>query len=226
MKVSTCKMGDELTAYMYGELRAGGVEFVESHLAECSDCADDFAEIAFARYSVYEWNREEFAHLSTPVVSIDYSQNRGWMAVLRDVFRPVPGFAYGAFAAVLIASFMAISYFTSVESESTLLSASTDKGDNEVSVVAVRKDTASSDRDVEAVPGNAETAVSDVQTEGITPKPVRAAFTQPKKTTPRRRSNDLQSPSLEPQAPRLNDFDDDGIQGLRLADLVAELESE
>jgi hypothetical protein len=219
-------MGDELTAYMYGELPQGAVESVESHLAVCSDCADDFAEIAFARYSVYEWNREEFAHLAPPVVSIDYSHNRGWMAALRDVFRPVQGFAYGALGAVIIASFLAISYFNAVESESDLLSASADKGQNEVSVVAVRKDTASPDRPAASVPGKGESEVSDVRTEGVPPKSVRATYAQPKKTTPRRRSNDLPPPSMEPQSPRLNDFDDDGIQGLRLADLVVELESE
>src|SRR5688572_12265007 len=63
---NSCSLGGNMLAYLYDELSSDGRECFESHLADCSLCIDEFAELSEARYSVYEWKNVEFAPLKTP----------------------------------------------------------------------------------------------------------------------------------------------------------------
>lgn len=67
---SECEFASGAVSYMYGEMAAGEQFAFESHLAGCQTCIDEFAAIAEARFSVYEWQKSEFAPLRTPAIRV------------------------------------------------------------------------------------------------------------------------------------------------------------
>lgn len=68
-----CGFADEIVAYIYDEIGTPERGKFETHLADCSMCTDEFAAVSNARFSVFEWRREEFAHLPTPEIVVPYS---------------------------------------------------------------------------------------------------------------------------------------------------------
>jgi hypothetical protein len=76
-----CGFNGDLVPYMYGELAGETQTLFESHLLTCVDCTDEFAELADARFSVYQWHKLEFVPLASPVISIPY--DRAEAAVVR-----------------------------------------------------------------------------------------------------------------------------------------------
>lgn len=67
-----CVSENEIVSYLYDEMpRAARTRF-ERHLVDCSLCTDEFADISDARFSMYEWNREEFVNIPTPKIAIPY----------------------------------------------------------------------------------------------------------------------------------------------------------
>ncbi len=86
-----CGFVNEMVSYIYDEMDAPGRRRFEAHLSSCTACTDEFAAISDARFSVFEWHREEFAHLPTPEIVIPYSRNS---KALSDVTSPwLGGFA-------------------------------------------------------------------------------------------------------------------------------------
>ena len=84
-KKQTCGFADEIVAYIYDEIdRAERTKF-ESHLAGCAVCTDEFAGLSNARFSVFEWRREEFAHLITPEINIPYPAKQSTAATVGHV---------------------------------------------------------------------------------------------------------------------------------------------
>ena len=67
-----CVHGEEIVSYLYNEMPAAGRGVFESHLLECVDCTDEFAGLSLARLYVYEWNSFEFALIPTPAIAIPY----------------------------------------------------------------------------------------------------------------------------------------------------------
>ena len=65
-----CGFAENIVAYIYGEMSGTATSAFEDHLADCQTCIDEFAAVADARYSVYEWQRSAFAPLETPVIKI------------------------------------------------------------------------------------------------------------------------------------------------------------
>lgn len=68
--VAMCEFEDVVAAYLYDELSLIERDRFESHLADCTSCTDEFAAISNARYSMFEWRKEEFDHLATPTIVI------------------------------------------------------------------------------------------------------------------------------------------------------------
>lgn len=67
---------DDIVSYIYDEIGAAERRKFETHLGNCSVCTDEFAAISNARFSVFEWRREEFADLQTPEIVIPYPAKR------------------------------------------------------------------------------------------------------------------------------------------------------
>jgi hypothetical protein len=72
---SGCLESSELASLLYSEEMTDAESVpLEEHLAGCSTCTYEFAALAEARLSAYEWNRDEFAHLATPQVVITHNE--------------------------------------------------------------------------------------------------------------------------------------------------------
>ena len=85
----SCAHGEEMLAYLYDELSPDGRERFETHMESCFECIDEFAELAFSRYSVFEWKSLEFAPLPTPkfVVPVERKPaTASWFDGIRAAF--------------------------------------------------------------------------------------------------------------------------------------------
>lgn len=82
-----CGQEDQLLAYLYEDGTAAARETFESHLAECEACTDEFAAVSLARFSVYEWHKEDFVPMPTPQIVIPYERKPvSIWAGLREAF--------------------------------------------------------------------------------------------------------------------------------------------
>ena len=80
-----CSFAAEIVSYLYDEQAVNERNKFEFHLADCESCTDEFAGLSFARYSVFEWNKEEFVAIQTPRIVIPYENEKiGWFAGLRE----------------------------------------------------------------------------------------------------------------------------------------------
>ncbi|MEP6947161.1 MAG: zf-HC2 domain-containing protein [Acidobacteriota bacterium] len=91
-----CELNADMVTYLYAEATPAERERFEKHLLECTPCTDEFAELSDARFSVFEWQREEFAPLVTPKFDIPYPVIQ--KAVVRTGFRSIFGLGWPAFA--------------------------------------------------------------------------------------------------------------------------------
>lgn len=86
----TCEFEAEIVSYLYSELTAESRDRFETHMLDCMPCTDEFAELSFSRFSVFEWQKEEFAPLKTPAIVIPYpakqTESPGFFAGLRAIF--------------------------------------------------------------------------------------------------------------------------------------------
>jgi anti-sigma factor RsiW len=107
---NVCGFEGDIISYIYGELTADGRERFESHLMDCTGCTDDFAAISYARYSVFEYHREEFAHLPTPQILIPYAhpQNAAAKAEQSGLFSGLAGLMSGWRIGFAVASLVLI----------------------------------------------------------------------------------------------------------------------
>jgi hypothetical protein len=112
--ISKCIYSAEVIAYLYGEIAEKEKSAFETHVADCSNCTDELADFAFARFSVQEWRDAEFAHLETPVIKIPFERKSdnitdsavsdSWLARLRGLVSLSPAWATagGALAVLVI----------------------------------------------------------------------------------------------------------------------------
>ncbi|HMS10229.1 MAG TPA: zf-HC2 domain-containing protein, partial [Pyrinomonadaceae bacterium] len=123
---SGCERSAEILPYLYKEVSDAERDGFDAHLAECSGCRDEFAAISFSRYSVYEWQREEFAPLATPDLAAAFapdaadSEPVGWLDGIREWFALPQRIAFaGGVAAIAGGVIVGGVYFTSPEPAST-----------------------------------------------------------------------------------------------------------
>jgi hypothetical protein len=106
MKDVGCEFAADIIAYMYREMAVKEQLVFEKHLAVCQVCIDEFAAVSEARYSVYEWQRAEFAPLETPVIQIPVSLSAGvekvsFFSKIRAAFAFYPAVAAASIIAVI-----------------------------------------------------------------------------------------------------------------------------
>ena len=114
-----CGFGDEIVSYIYDELAVADRRKFETHLVSCTTCTDEFAAVSYSRFSVFEWQKNEFATLMTPEIVIPYTRNtvrqvKGTKAGFLTGFGEILGSWRVAFAAVALvlagAGFLAVNY--------------------------------------------------------------------------------------------------------------------
>lgn len=72
---ANCRFEEEIVSYIYDEMPAVERSKFERHLSGCALCTDEFAAVSDARFSMFEWQKEDFAHLPTPDIVIPYERS-------------------------------------------------------------------------------------------------------------------------------------------------------
>ena len=226
-EMNSCLFGEELVAYIYDELPASGRETFERHLLGCSGCTAELADISLSRLGVYEWHRDEFLPLETPQFVIPYvpkaipAASASWIETFRG-FLASPmrlATAGGAFALVVFAVVFGVSNFSGPSNQITRAEENAAPAPQVVSgtalpssigAVAVKKEV-----EVESSVSKREFK-SPVSEQRI--RPVQAKATKPVKRAT--------VPATSAQSvPRLGNFVETEDTSLRLADLVANIDT-
>lgn len=110
---SSCDFSELLVSYLYDEINEKEKSRFESHVSNCSACADEVSAFGGIRLSVKNWREKEFAQLSTPVIELPFetakagfktestAASRTWLAGWRDVFSLSSAWAGAAACAAL-----------------------------------------------------------------------------------------------------------------------------
>ncbi|MBK9165543.1 MAG: zf-HC2 domain-containing protein [Acidobacteria bacterium] len=227
---SGCERSAETLPYIYRESTDAELARFDGHLAECEACRDEFAAISFSRFSVYEWQREEFVPLATPDFASAFAPKvadattAGWFDAIRGWFALPHRLAFaGGFAAVLVGIFASTFYFASID-----LSPENIATGNVPAVVTpaiepvVIAEAASPTQKESSVDDVVRTEVVRASVKTVT----RKVKPKPKQETVLNRSSQAVAASLPAASlPRLTEDDDEIDYGLRLADIVADIDT-
>ena len=209
-----CPYTDEIVSYMYDEIGGADSGTFESHLAACSACTDEFAAIANARFSVYEWHKEEFAHLPTPEFVIPYNARPepvpGIFASLRELlaFGNWPVTAAAVLAIIIGAAFFGMTYLRSNDQPTIADVAPAE------TIVPVK---AEAPVPVAVTLPSNDRAVTTPRNVALTKAAEKRTANQDRKVSPQRVVAERKTGT--PKAPVLAETDDDADTTLRLTDL-------
>ena len=217
-----CGLGDEIVSYIYSELAALDRERFESHLVSCTACTDEFAAIADARYSVFDWRKREFAALETPAIVIPYDRadiqtdRIGAFAAFGEMVRSWRlAFATGliAIAAVTV---LTLGYL------STPQQVTVSSVPSQINVPDAVQDVASEQKQV-ALPQPEIESVNHVDLRPFTVRPVKAHAVKPvvraRTILPASTVADQTVKSGVNKPPVLSNYEENEDKSLRLADL-------
>ena len=121
-KNSSCDYAEQMLSYLYGEADAREKSNFETHLKNCSTCADELAAFGFVRSAVLDWRAERFLKLPTPAFEIPAAESkesfstavasnetRSWIAEFRQMFSLNSMNAAAAFGVLIVCA--AIAWF-------------------------------------------------------------------------------------------------------------------
>lgn len=227
VKNFVCEFSESVVPYLYGESSDSERDRFELHMVDCTPCTDEFAELSFSRYSVFEWQKEEFAPMLTPQIFIPYEvkqvESSGFFASLRDLLlssRATPLRVAATIVIVVGCGFVAFNYFGKTEQQI----ASVDETNKNVQIVR----TVPSPVIAAVEPKVGGSAPSPkVELERVVPLRASTIIRRPKPTStansnsPRQVSNDAVSipPRQDRKSPSLTAGTDDDDKSLRLTDL-------
>lgn len=224
----SCSSSEDLVAYLYSEMSTAGQAAFEDHLTGCDSCTADFAELSLARLGVYEWHRDEFVELATPRVVIPYGEAAAvsWFDAVRAFFASPLRLAAGASltALTIVAGVLMIG-------PKEIEVADVVPGPSPVQVGSRNEETPQPK--VFRSPGEAEDprpAVTKEAPPASRSRPVKAAESKDVKIVNPRPAS-VKTPASPTRtasprrAPRLNDFEDEDDNTLRLGDLLAEVDT-
>lgn len=246
-----CEFAAESLDFLYGEMNGERKNAFQTHLGNCSDCADEIEDFSGIRFSIRDWKAAEFDNLATPAILIPYEtpalktveteKSVSWFASIRNylTFSPVLS---GAMAVLIFAVLVGFGIFVLNKNSDNDLIADTNQKPNlnvkpselpQPSVVPKKDETINPPEVVKN-----DDAVIDEKQKPEIPAQVNNESTakqkiQPVKTTEKKTSksnslNDTKNAKVIPNKnkPRLNELpEEDEDNSLRLADLFAELET-
>jgi hypothetical protein len=226
----SCLFGEELVSYMYDELPSAERHSFEDHLLKCSSCTAEFADLSMSRLGVYEWHRDEFVPLETPRFAIPYTTpepTHSWLDAIRG-FLATPArlsFAGGALALVVLA--LGAVYMVNFDQD-TLAGV-------QVQPPLVEKTQPETFPTVVNPPGevaganilsNNELDTITVRPKGVASNSQRGSAVAQAKAVKKPVERHLTARGNQPaKAPRLGSFEEIEDKSLRLADLVADIDS-
>jgi hypothetical protein len=109
---AACQFGEQIVSYIYDECATSEKSKFESHLSNCSHCADELSAFGYVRSSIHEWRSADFAVLPTPVfaiptnkhenVQLNSVKSNAWLETVRQYLSFNPTFAFGALAVLFV----------------------------------------------------------------------------------------------------------------------------
>ncbi len=228
-----CGFADEIVSYIYGEIGEPERGKFENHLVDCMSCTDEFAGISNARFAMFEWQKEEFAHLETPEIVIPYAPKQrvvdkvGLLAGLTELLGfgggwPSVAMAVGALAIVVGLGFVVMNYNSNrqqvaetgkpsiIEQKSAPVIA---QNPESVAVPSVPQESNSSGAKLTSAKPSAS---SDI-------RPVRASMkVQRVRIGKNLTARQTESSQMKRNTPVLTAYDEEADSSLRLADLFDE----
>ncbi len=229
-----CVHGEEIVSYLYDEMPAAGRKEFETHLLECSSCTHEFAGLSLARLEVYEWNGREFAKLPTPPIVIPYEETvsvtwyESWFG---PIFTTPKWAAGGVLAAAAIVFGFVLFPSGAIQTNVLISETKTTKNPAEVEYEAVAPVAAEGDQVAEVKSAKLLNKSNDDFLEVIPAEtlasPVKRRKVDTRVVTARTvvKTKEIQ-PSAPLNAPRLTNFEDEDDNTLRLADLVADINTD
>lgn len=107
-----CRSVNDIVSYIYEEMDASGRDTFESHLLDCTGCTDELALVSYARLSVFEWQKYEFAPLPTPPIVIPVeAEKAGYFSGLVEIFSFARSLTFVGVGAALLLGFTALAIF-------------------------------------------------------------------------------------------------------------------
>lgn len=224
----SCSSSEDLVAYLYSEMDAFGRSAFEDHLSVCDNCTAEFAELSLSRLGVYEWHRDEFTELATPRVVIPYGETASvsWFDAVRAFFS-APAFATAAGSLAVVAVVAGVWLTASkridvagvepVPSPKVVSSPrAEEKRPESGSQLVETSGPGSSAKDARPKTVEPDVVKTSAADGSRTPKPSKV-----------KAERNITPPvqARRPAAPRLNDFDDEDDNTLRLGDLLAEVDT-
>ncbi len=226
----SCSSSEDLVAYLYDEMNAAARPAFEDHLSACDACTGEFAELSLARLGVYEWHRDEFASLATPRVVIPYHEpiKVSWLDGVRAFFASHASMAAAGGAFAIVAVVAGVFYVSTLRDAEVVyvepITPQVEKAAAGPTPAVDRRPAPSASSDiVDAEEDVEKPSVVKASSASDAPKPVRAKSVSPAVRRPAP-NQPVQTRRTAP-APRLNDFDDEDDNTLRLGDLLAEVET-
>ena len=228
-KRSECLGDAEFVSLLYDELSDSERGPFDDHLEACSSCVDEFAALSEARLSAYEWNRDEFADLVTPVIDIPYSQaaSVGWF---RQALAGISTMSkLGAASAAVVVAALVGGFFLFSDSGGRVSEKRSEPATQSPAVIKSSEPTVAA---VEKVPNVGKFVAAKSAVRKV---PVATVKRSPEKPSPK---SDLAlaktpRPQVRPEslvarqqtAPRLTSNAELSDDSLRLADLFSELDA-
>jgi len=236
-KSSRCFSEEELVSYLYNEIDDSERARLDDHLSDCITCTDEFASLSEPRFSVYRWQKTEFADLATPVifgpweeapvpeVNAVESSSASWIHALLAAFRR-PAFAFTAVPIVILISFtvgLYVKYVPNAKDDvattnpETVVQAPSEPaaGSTIVPLPRVEKK-----RMVETHLAANENTKAKNSTQYA--KAVKSSAPRQLMKNEVASTNTPNKPVSYRRAPRLSDFEEEEDNSVRLADLLAE----
>lgn len=231
---TNCRFSEEVIAYIYDELSPGDRDEFDSHLIDCSDCIEELAAVSLSHYSVHEWRTIEFEPLATPVFEIPQSYSIADR--IRAVFASARWLtATSAVAATVILAFVGIYLLSDQNAADEFAAVANDNRKPAVKITPGSNTTIDRRDVVTPATANPEPIIDPAKrvTNGgteiergepaVQPKAVKANV--PANVPRKDNSRQNQNRSVPDSNPRLNDFDDEEDDTLRLGDIFDDIDT-
>ena len=239
-----CFSQEDLVAYLYGEIKETDRARLDMHLSGCRVCTEDFAALSESHFSIYEWQREEFASLSTPEItgpwqnlseperSVPTPNSLSWLDRAKASIAAYPRWAFAAVALCFLAMIIWLGFINlrtvSIPNEATVYENTIPRSTNAAPVpnelkpspeVAVTRPFAKKDV---SEPANSSERRVVAQTRKTSVVAVADNARQHQRHQGLADSRGRR-PEIARKAPNLSGIEEDEDNTLRLADLFAEV---
>lgn len=251
----TCSFAEQAVSYLYGEIDFDDKYNFESHLKNCSTCAEELADFAMVRSSVLDWREADFSVLETPVFQIPVNnrpqylstnsvsiEHFSWFANLKRIFSFNPVWTMAALGILAVSAGVAfIAIYNSggnevadkkIETVPSPIAVSptaeiAQKSDEKNIADQIEKQSSSENKNTN-FPTELKRERRDDSTRTIVKVSTNPARNETAvQTRIQKDANDNKkiSPVLKRKVPTLTDSDEDEDNSIRLADLFAEIDT-